>query len=107
LQPPGNDKEAVMSKKQPAKGQPLKKQPARKPPKQRVCIIHGCNHPRSARGLCQRCYVAAGRIIETGKESWSSLEKKGLALPVGKIGRPRTAPIAVQLDKINQQQSAK
>lgn len=66
------------------------------------CVVPDCDHVRQSRGLCPRCYITATRLIAVGKESWESLEAKGLALAPG-VGRKYSSP----LHKAIKQASAK
>ena len=40
------------------------------------------------RGLCSRCYRQRQREVQQGKTTWAKLERKGLALPTHRGGRP-------------------
>jgi len=60
------------------------------PWREKLCITEGHqDKPVEARGLCHACYTAARKRVVLGKTSWESLERRGMALPLGQSGVPK------------------
>lgn len=46
------------------------------------CVAKRCKNCPRSRGLCNTCYHTAWLLVRSGKETWGTLERKGLALPL-------------------------
>lgn len=45
-----------------------------------ACVTKGCNNKARSRGLCERCYQQARRLINEGHvDGWDALIAQGLA----------------------------
>ena len=49
--------------------------------RKRKCLACKKIKPTRGRTLCDSCYEAARRMVNTGKTTWAKLEKKKLASP--------------------------
>lgn len=50
-----------------------------------LCVNPECRSPcpkHNARGLCQKCYSQAMRMISGSRTTWAELESLGLATPL-------------------------
>lgn len=45
------------------------------------CLMRGCKEKPRARGLCKADYASALHAIKKGRTTWSTLLRRGLALP--------------------------
>lgn len=54
------------------------------------CLADGCSEEQYIRGLCNRHYMAAHRLVKAGEVTWEQLESEGLASPSRRTGA-RTA----------------
>lgn len=44
-----------------------------------ICITNGCGRKQRSCGLCSGCYQSALKLVNSGKTSWRTLVRKGLA----------------------------
>jgi hypothetical protein len=51
------------------------------PVKALKCMVPGCGEDAALRGMCKRCYRAAGRLVRRKKTTWGALEKAGHCRP--------------------------
>lgn len=52
------------------------------PNKPKNCIVPNCaNKADGPRGLCQRCYVTARKLVDRKETTWDELQARGLLLP--------------------------
>lgn len=44
------------------------------------CLVPNCPDPAKVRGLCERCYANANRMVRAGQTTWEELTELGLAM---------------------------
>jgi len=49
------------------------------PPDKPLCLTLDCAERPKWKGLCDRCYRTAKRLVDAGKATWESLAELGLA----------------------------
>lgn len=62
-----------------------------------ICLRPGCGQPSKTRGLCQRCYAAAGTLVKEKKVTWQELVSAGKALEAKRWFGNSTGPARLWL----------
>lgn len=65
-----------------------------------ICLIHGCDRPVRARGLCSGCYSTARNAIHSGKCTEEELVNQGLMLPSVQGRRPGCSPMTRAMSEV-------